>query len=173
MLGDPARHTTPRSTNKVPTVKREMNQRNPISPSRRRFLLGGAASVLGVGVVGKLSFDYLTGMEAWVEKVIRRHLSGIKLDEGSLVLFFRDIRAKGILDLPTHRLAVLVDHTVPAPLNCVAKLRHAVEGRERLVLSEFLLGSNFFRAQNPTGETITYFGRSPACGNPFAVFGDA
>jgi hypothetical protein len=156
----------------VSVVERELTQSGPHSASRRRFLLGGGAIVVAVGVGGKLSFDYWTGRVAWVEKVLRRHLPGIALDEDSLPLFFRDVRAKGILGSPKLRLAVLIDQTVPVASNWVVKLRHAVERQERLVLTEFLLGSNFFRAEDPTRETITYFGRATACGNPFAAFRD-
>jgi len=145
-------------------------ERGLFSASRRRFLLGGTASLIAVGLVGKLSFDSVAGQDAWVEKILRRHFSGVKLDDGSLPLFFRDIRAKGILGARRHRLAVLMDQTLPGPSSLVTRVRHAIEVRERLVLSEFLLGSNFFRVQDPTRETITYFGRPPVCGNPFAVF---
>jgi len=150
-----------------------MGQTGSFSVSRRRLLWGGAASAIAVGLASKLSFDYLTGQDAWIEKILRKNLPGIKLDEGSLALFFRDIRAKGILQALRHRSAVLVDQTVPAPTNWVGKLHRANEGRERLVLSEFLLGSNFFRTRDPTRETITYYGGSSVCGNPFAVFRDA
>jgi hypothetical protein len=143
---------------------------SPFSASRRRFLLGGMASVLAGSLVGNLSSEHATGQDAWVEKILRKNLPGIKLDEASLPHFFRDIHAKGLLDAYRHRLAVFLDQTIPTPTNWVTMLRHAIEGRERLVLSEFLLGSNFFQAQDPMSETITYFGPSPVCGNPFVVY---
>jgi hypothetical protein len=38
-----------------------------------------------------------------------------------------------------------------------------------LVLTEFLMGSNFFRTGDTKSQPIVYSGRIPACGNPFAT----
>ena len=42
------------------------------------------------------------------------------------------------------------------------------EAFERLLLTEFLSGSNFFDVGNPEASVISYASSGSACGNPFA-----
>jgi hypothetical protein len=100
--------------------------------------------------------------------VVRRNLPGVLIDEASIAAFVQDVLASGLLDSHKARLAVLADTTIPA-LRRIAPARERMERLERLVLTEFLMGSNFFRTGDTKSQPIVYSGRIPACGNPFAT----
>ena len=50
----------------------------------------------------------------------------------------------------------------------VRSVRRVRDEVEREIVTDFLMGSNFFRVADPAGEPIVYFGRPTVCPNPFA-----
>jgi hypothetical protein len=133
-----------------------MTQTGQFSAGRRRFLLG-SASLIVVGIAGKLSFNsYSIGQHSWAEHVIRRNLIGVKLDEDSLGAFVEELHRRDILDSWQRQLGVFVDRAVPAVSRWVPALRLRLDRLERLVLTEVLFGSNFFLVKDPTREMVTY-----------------
>ena len=140
------------------------------SPSRRSFLIasGAVVAVIGAGISG---FRFASSREEWVASVIRDNLPGITIDPDSFAKFVQEIVAGDALKPVTHRLAVFAEQSVPWVTARIPKVRNGLDKLERRVLTEFLLGSNFFRVPNPKQETIVYYGPAIACGNPFVSFG--
>ena len=140
--------------------------------SRRRFLLASAGGVAVLGVAGSAMWDrYAASPASWVEQIVRRNLPGVAIDEASLTAFVRDMLAGDMLKPQAHRLAVFAYQTVPWITLRIPKARNGLEKLERKVLTEYLLGSNFFQASDPKRTRIVYHGPAIACGNPFARFG--
>lgn len=128
-------------------------------------LAGAAPLALGGSVAG---LRHAGGRAAWIADVIRRNLPGILIDEASMASFVQAMLASGLLDSYKRNLLVLADTAIPSLSRRIAPARERIEWLERWVLTEFLLGSNFFRVADPKSETIVYSGKSPACPNPFA-----
>ena len=136
------------------------------SVQRRRFLIGGAAALASASV-GFAWFRGALGPEQWIEHVVRSNLPGVQFDETALGQFIAAMSQHDWFAPSSHRLAIAVDRTVPWVAARVPKVRDGLEKLERRVLTEFLIGSNFFRVPNPRTETIVYYGPAIACGNPF------
>jgi hypothetical protein len=140
------------------------------NPSRRSFLIAGGAvaAVIGAGISG---VRFAGSREEWVASVIRDNLPGITIERDSFAKFVEEVIASDALKPVTHRLAVFAEQSVPWVAARIPKVRNGLDRLERRVLTEFLLGSNFFRIPNPKQETIVYYGPAIACGNPFVSFG--
>lgn len=108
--------------------------------------------------------------QAWIEFVVRKHLPDIDLDAASLAHFARELAHHYIFDNWRSGVALRLDHIAPRIAHSLSTTQRRVSLMERLALSEFLMGSNFFRVPDPRRATIVYGGPVPACGNPFAVF---
>lgn len=143
------------------------------SPGRRKLLIAGAGGTLALGIFGAASWGTLRNYRAtWVESVVRENLPGIELDTASLRSFIKDILAHERLQRTAVKATVFADRFVPwLPAN-IAKARDGLEGLERFVLTEYLIGSNFFRIPDPKREIIVYGGRAVACINPFRFGSD-
>jgi hypothetical protein len=146
----------------------------PASPMRRRLLIGGSV-VVTAGVAGGLWIgSRLDGRQAWIESVLRENLPGITLDPTSLAKFVSEFAQHREFNDDKSNIAVMMDQAVPGVTRKVEKADRRVDRMERLVVTEYLMGSNFFRVPDPRQETIFYSGTVGAvCGNPFAVFRDA
>jgi hypothetical protein len=143
----------------------------PSSPHRRTLLIGGLAGVTTLALGGALTgIRYANGRAAWIADVVRRNLPGVVIDQGSIVSFAQHVLASGLLDSGKLRLALFVDTMIPALSRRIAPARERLEDVERLILTEFLMGSNFFRVADPKLQKIIYSGKISACGNPFATF---
>jgi hypothetical protein len=129
-------------------------------------LAGAATLVLGGSLAGLLFCD---SRAVWIAGVVRRNLPDVLVDEESIEIFVRHVLASGLLDSHKKRLAVLADTVIPALSRNIAPARERLEVFERLVLTEFLMGSNFFTVGDPKSQAITYSGKVLACGNRFAV----
>ncbi len=150
-----------------------MNTHRAFSVRRRQMLLAGLAGMGALAAAG--SYRLLrsdSGPAEWVVAVIRRNLPGVQLDEDSLAEFARtmSLRDGPVLGSIRRRGGVMLAHALPTLASTVPELKTALAELERLVVSEYLLGSNFFRLTDVMRETIIYAGSSPACGNPFAIF---
>lgn len=138
------------------------------SSTRRQLLLAGAGGVVALGVAGLVSWDRIANYRAtWVENVLRENLPGHDLDPASLQAFIKDILASERLQRREVKATVFVDRFAPWIPARIAKARAGLEGLERHVLTEYLIGSNFFRVPDPRRETIVYSGIALACKNPF------
>lgn len=145
-----------------------MNGTNRFSPGRRKLLIGGAAGVAALGLFGAASWGRLKNYRAaWVEAAVRRNLPGIDLDPVSLQTFVDDMLGSERMRPPVVRATVFADQFIPWLPAQVAKARDGLEGLERQVLTEYLIGSNFFRIGAPKRAIITYHGPVLACINPF------
>lgn len=132
--------------------------------SRRKVLLG----VGGAAVVGAVSWIPLKNYRAsWIEQVVRDHLPGIDLDPDSLQTFVKYMLGHERLQPPLVRASIFADRFVPWLPAHISKAREGLEGVERHVLTEYLIGSNFFRVPDPKREKIVYTGAVIACINPF------
>ena len=149
------------------------NGSRPDSPARRKLLVAGAG-VATLGAAGALWIgSRYDGPHAWIEAVLRRNLPGVRLDPESLAKFVAELAERpDIKNRKTH-LAMTLDQTMPAITRQMSKAQRRVERLERRVVTEYLVGSNFFRVSDPSAEVIVYAGAMPACGNPFARFREA
>jgi hypothetical protein len=141
----------------------------PQRSSRRRFLIASGALV-AAAAAGFSGVRFASSREDWVASIIRDNLPGITLDPDSLAKFVEEAVRSDALTPLTHRLAVFAEQNVPWVTARVPKVRNGLDKLERRVLTEFLLGSNFFRVPNPQQETIVYYGPAIACGNPLVSF---
>lgn len=145
--------------------------RSRFSLTRRGFLITGGAALAAAGTTALWQLGTSTGWRAaWIERVIRSNLPGVKLDERSLGEFVRTMLNAEFLAPSTHKAAVMADQAAPWLTGRVPKLRNGLATLERKVLTEYLLGSDFFRVRDPKREPVTYYGPALACSNPFARF---
>lgn len=133
--------------------------------SRRRFIAGGAATA-AAGVAGIAWVRSHTTAD-WIQRVVRSNLPGITLDEESLLRFVQDVQNGELVVARMHRIAVMTQSALPWVAARIPRARIGLEKLERRVLTEYLLGSNFFRVADPAQETIVYHGPARVCANPF------
>jgi hypothetical protein len=138
--------------------------------TRRTLLLGACAlSVAGVGAVGGGYLLGSAGIRArWIEALLRRNLPGIEIEPGSLARFVQEMLATDLLVSRKRALVASADLAAPQLTARVGSVRRFREEAERKIVTDFLMGSNFFRVANPAAEPIVYYGRPAVCPNPFA-----
>lgn len=137
------------------------------SPGRRKLLVGASAGALILGA-GAASWGRLTKYRAeWIEQVVRENLPGIDIEPTSLKTFIDYMLTTDRMRPAPVKATVFADQFIPWLPAQVTKARTGLESLERHVLTEFLIGSNFFRVTDPRRETITYNGPTVACINPF------
>ena len=131
--------------------------------SRRRFIaMSGAALALPLVGIGM----YAT-TDQMIVSILKKHLPGIEFDPDSLAVYL-DLNRK-YLDSVPRRLTTFVDtHINPMLLPNVA--REKLADIERILVSNFLMGSDYFWLPNPESRLIKYTGEVDVCGNPFARF---
>jgi hypothetical protein len=150
------------------------SSKQPRPAVTRRKLLAAGAGVAALGATGAIWMgSRYAGPYAWIEAVLRSNLPGMQLEPQSLAKFVREIAARPDINNRTARLAMTLDQTAPAITRRMSVAQRRVARLERRVLTEYLVGSNFFRVSDPQSEAIVYAGALPACGNPFAKFRDA
>lgn len=149
-----------------------MKATDEFSSGRRKLLIAGGT--LALGMFGAASWGKLKSYRAtWVERVVRDNLPGIDLDPGSLQSFVNRILAHERLQPNVVKATVFADRFVPWLPASIGKARDGLEGLERFVLTEYLMGSNFFRVPDPGRATIVYRGGDHPCGNPFRYASNA
>lgn len=145
-----------------------MNDTARFSPGRRKLLIGGAATVATLGVLGAASWGRLKNYRAeWVEQVVRGSLPGVDIDNESFKTFVEHMLSSERMRQVQVKATVFADQFIPWLPARVAKAREGLVGLERHVLTEYLLGSNFFRVSDPRQTRIVYQGPALACANPF------
>ena len=150
-----------------------MSANDRFSPGRRNILIG-AASAAALGIFGAAAWSPMRNYRAsWVERVVRDNLPGIELDPSSLQTFVSYMLEHERLRPALIRATIFADRFIPWLPAHISKARDGLAGLERQVLTEFLIGSNFFRVSDPKRETIVYHGAVLACINPFTQPHDA
>lgn len=146
---------------------------SPRSPGRRNLLIASGTLVTAAAGGAAWVGSRLDGNEAWIEATVRKHLPGVELDPESLQAFVKRFASSRHFREREQSIAILIDQGSSAVARRITKANRRLERLERLVVSEYLSGSNFFYVADPRQETIFHTGPMPACGNPFAVFRDA
>lgn len=139
------------------------------SSGRRLFLLGAVGGLFVAGVAGTASMR--SGNESrvrWLKSTIRRHLPGVTIDDVSLTQFANEIVAAGMVQSTARKMSIGLAEAAPWAATSLPFVSAGLQKLERLVLTEFLLGSDFFRIDDPRAQIVTYYGRAVACANPFA-----
>jgi hypothetical protein len=137
---------------------------------RRAFLLMGTA-IGGMAAIGAAGSTYVAvdRYEGWIHKILQRSLPGYSFEPEGLATFIDEYNARQGRSIKYRLFAAaegLVDSKAMLPDRQEA---HVVE-RERKILSDFLLGSDFFENYPNGSKTITYRGKPVACVSPFAAF---
>lgn len=134
--------------------------------TRRTFVALGAVTgglvVAGVTLVAN-------GYKSWIADVLHRALPGYSLDPGGLDRFIAEYQSRHS-GATKFQLLGAVENIFHARSLLQPETADYVESEERKVLTEFLVGSDFFE-QYPKGKReITFNERAVACKSPFAVF---
>ncbi len=139
--------------------------------SRRTFLFAGAGAAMVLGFGGcQWQFGFASSKARWIEAVVRKNLPGATLDASSLARFVATMQSGPLIESRAQALAVFVARAAPWMTQRIGKVHSALESRERQVLTEYLLVSNFFQVGDPQREPIVWSGAPLACGNPWASF---
>jgi hypothetical protein len=134
------------------------------------MLIGGAALVT-FGSAGALWVVLRSADSSeWIEAVVRKNLPNVRLDEASLSSFAAGMARAAEFRSKKIALAVELDALAPTVVRLAPEVQEKIERLERVVMSEFLIRSNFFRVDDPRTQTIVCGEALPACANPFAVF---
>jgi len=145
---------------------------------RRLFTYGTLLGAWGMGAytVGWWWFKARKGnTESLILSILHRHLAGLPVAEEDMERFARAIQPRFARRVRLAQLGML------GPLYERFDLIRFIPGSaetfrsfEDLIVSEFLLSSDFFSPHRSEREPIRYFGlRDPSrgvCGNPFARF---
>lgn len=138
--------------------------------SRRRLLLlgtaAGAVAVIGGGGAGLVMMD---GYRGWIRSTLRRALPGYSFDPEGFERFIDEYNSRRSSNKKLRLFAAaqrLADVKWALPNDMTAD----VEEEERRIVSDFLVGSDFFQ-NYPDGSKIIIYSAAPeACGSPFATF---
>jgi hypothetical protein len=134
--------------------------------NRRKFLLLGSAAG-GLAVFGGAAYVVTDQGHAWVREILHRGLPGYTLESRGLALFIDQYFADKNRKLKAFAAVEGVFNVKWAVPAGVAK---EADEQERMILTDFLLGSDFFANYPPGPKQITYSGMPAACVSPFARF---
>ena len=143
-------------------------------PSRRDVVLGGLA--LGAGTFAAASpFVFENhNTKHFIRLILERNLPGVKIDDENLQLFVDELFSPagfdgGLPDSKRFALAATAAYVVDGETAAgMADTYYGFEEMERIVVTQFLLGTDFLSHDDPTAIPLTYSGYSEVCGNPFA-----
>lgn len=134
--------------------------------NRRKFLLLGSAAG-GLVAFGGAAYVVTDQGRAWVREILHRGLPGFTLEPKGLALFVDQYFADKNRKLKAFAaIEGIVDVKWAMPAGVVKE----ADDQERMVLTNFLLGSDFFSNYPPGPKEITYSGIPTACVSPFARF---
>ncbi len=128
---------------------------------RRNILIGGAG-LAGLGAAG-LGGSFLYNSPArLVEHIVRAHLPGLDIDGNDMRQFVSDFLAADIHTSRKERLGLrlLAPFVNLPPFRWMlpAFVSRGVENFERRVMSEFMMGSDFFDTYAMGNPKVTYTG---------------
>jgi hypothetical protein len=135
-------------------------------PRRRFLLLGGAAGALAVG--GATGFAFTDRFRGWIRDTLEHALPGYSLEPAGLAQFAGEYYAKR-KDHDALRVFAAAQGVIDAKWALPPKMAIDVQEEERQILTDFLVGSDFFDNYPDGPKTVTYRGLPEAC-NPFATF---
>jgi hypothetical protein len=135
---------------------------------RRKFLAMGAAAAGSIAAIGTV-YVATDRYEGWIRDVLSRSLPGYSFDPAGLARFTAEYDARQPFSIKRRVLAVAEGLIDTKPFLPERKAKHLAE-REREVISDFLVGSDFFENYPNGPKVITYRGAPTACGSPFARF---
>ena len=135
---------------------------------RRRFLLlgGGAAGALFVG--GGTGYVFTDRFRGWIRDTLESSLPGYSLEPAGITHFADEYYAKR-RDHDALRLFAAAQSVIDAKWALPRKMAVDVQEEERQILTDFLVGSDFFDNYPNGPKIVTYRGQPEAC-NPFATF---
>jgi hypothetical protein len=137
---------------------------------RRTFLLMGSAmgafALAGGAGAAYVATDRYRG---WIRQTPRRSLPGYSFDQEGLDRFVDDYNAQSGRALKL-RVFAAAENFVDVKPDLPAGMASDVEDDERLILTDFLVGSDFFENYPNGPKVITYRGAPEACASPFATF---
>jgi hypothetical protein len=135
--------------------------------NRRNFLLLGSAAG-GLGLLGGgAAYVKVDNHHAWVSDILHRGLPGYALEPRGLSQFIDEYFAKATRKL---KAFAAVEGLIDVKWALDSKRKNELEIEERKILSQFLLGSDFFANYPPGPKEITYLGVQKACASPFAQY---
>src|SRR5262245_61556853 len=137
---------------------------------RRQFLLMGSAlgglAAFGFASAGYVALDRYGG---WIREILSRSLPGYSFDPDGLALFIDEYNEQQGRSIK-YRVFAAAEGVVDAKAVLPKRQAEDVRRRERRILSDFLVGSDFFENYPGGTKMITYRGKPEACGSPFATF---
>jgi hypothetical protein len=133
----------------------------------RRMLLASTIAAGGAAAFGGALLA--NGYRSWVVRVLQEALPGYSYEAAGLDRFLEDYRPLH-LDGVKFQMLGAAETIFDARSLLPDRKRQYIGDEERDLLTEFLIGSDFFH--RPLGETkqIAYAGRAVMCRSPFAVF---
>ena len=135
--------------------------------NRRKFLLLSSAAG-GFAAVGGGVYLLTDNYRGWVSDILHRSLPGYALEPKGLALFVEEHFAHR--SSRRRRLLAAAEGVVDFKPMMPAQMAEHFAAEERLILTDFLVGSDFFRNYPAGSKTIVYGGKPTACVSPFAIF---
>jgi hypothetical protein len=139
--------------------------------SRRAIvaMLTAAGAVAATG-----AYLWPIGPDTLIGKILNRRLPGVRTDAVSIAALSRDVQA-ALFKTPFRRLALdggafaasIVGIDAIAEFRPIATEFYRLE---RIVLTFFILGSNFLEVRDPKSNLVTYYAAPGTCPNPFAKY---
>jgi hypothetical protein len=136
---------------------------------RNLLLMGVAAGALGLVGGGGAALVAMDRYQGWIRDILQRSLPGYDLEPDGLALFTDEYFAKK-KSATKLRLFAAAQPVVNAKPVLPEDMAEDVEEEERRILSNFLIGSDFFENYPRGRREITYRGSAEACSSPFATF---
>jgi hypothetical protein len=131
----------------------------------RRRMMVGAVGIVAAGVAGAVGIAVGGGKYGFIEAILRRNLPGVSLSDAEIGKFVEAYWPE-FISPPRRRDAALRRLTVLAHAMVRSDFMISEE-TERQILTEFLIGSNFFQLSDPKSTAIEFRGLAGACPNPF------
>jgi hypothetical protein len=140
-------------------------------PSRRSVLTmltaAGAASAGG-------AYLWTIGPDALIGKILSRRLPGVRTDAASIAALSGDVQAllfKTLFRKVALEGGALVASIIGIDALANFKLTTTEFSRlERIVITFFILGSNYLDVRSSKSKLVTYYGAPGTCPNPFAQY---
>jgi hypothetical protein len=129
------------------------------------------AVVPAVTAIG--GYWWTLGPDGLISKILIRRLPGLRIDKASIAALSRDVQANRGIDSFGRKLGYK-GKAFAATIVGIDAVAHfwltaaQFEQLERVVITLFILGSNYLN--DPRPEVITYSGIPDLCPNPFAQY---
>lgn len=137
---------------------------------RRTFLLmGSAVGALAIAGGAGAAFVATDRCRGWIRQILERSLPDYSFDPNGFSRFVDDYNARKGRALKL-RVFAAAENFFDAKPALPPGMASDVEDEERHILTDFLLGSDFFERYPNGPKRITYRGVPDACASPFATF---